>query len=591
MSLSPNLLNLALLISGILLSLAGIAWLLWSLFSDRPRGRRRCPSCWYDFAGLATNSRCPECGRAPKSDRDLARTRRRPLAAILATILFLLGYATWTTPRSFREKSATGLIPTTFLVLTAPTLVASDAAATTDGLLRETALLRLSNGDIASPWRWLWRQRLRLALTLSSTPYIQISDDEAQRLQEGPNVRPLAEFVDMLADDQFRNPVMQAPFTDVVLLAGDAKLVGHLDRMMNVLRQADAESRRPGGPRQVRFDVGDQTADQAIYDKLESLYLPEWEGPITLAHLAAMIEEHAGVPVAFYDGSLASPRVDAILGQQWPMITVTELLDQITLNPSGRVSWHVHGGRIHLGDRLAMGSFAPVVRVLLARQTPRPAEQPREDDPGSEHLAAALRGLNHRRLKGYSVEACGDALIIRAELAAAHQIESLINAAANPPADGRLQRVDVTAPFPEREGRSTAQTLAIRTKASALPPSHVAAERWSPHVIAIDPDCIVTLYHLESLHDRIWNAPGWKVIRTPGDPPHPGVATTVLNEIDARLKAKEIEASIDFRSSLSPTSIIVLARPETQDAIEQNLREIEAMPISRINTLDYRIIP
>jgi len=59
------------------------AW--WSWFSDRPRGRRRCPECWYDLTH-GPGMTCPECGFVARSERDLRRRRRRPLAGALAIV-------------------------------------------------------------------------------------------------------------------------------------------------------------------------------------------------------------------------------------------------------------------------------------------------------------------------------------------------------------------------------------------------------------------------------------------------------------------------------------------------------------------------
>jgi hypothetical protein len=399
----------------------------------------------------------------------------------------------------------------------------------------------------------------------------------------------------MLADDQFRNPVMQAPFTDVVLLAGDAKLVGHLDRMMNVLRQADAESKRPGGPRQFRFDVWDQTADQAIYDKLESLYLPEWEEPITFAHLAAIIEEHSGVPVVLHDDVLPSARTDAILGQRWPMITVSELLRLLRADPGTGFSWFVTGGRLHIGRRSIAGASGVVGRVLVVGSIGSSGAVSTSRQSIAFALTKSIGRVSDSSLgwlgAQYGVEDCGDKIIVRTDLVSANAIQTLVRAASTLPADQRVKRVDLGALFSEREGRSEAQTQRLRQQASLLPLPQ--AQRWSrePQGGLLAPTSIVSIYHAEALHDRIWNAPGWMVIRTPNDPPHPGVAATIFNELDARLNAQGITLPIDFRSSLSSTSMIVFAPPETQAIIEATLREIEAMPISRINTLDYRIIP
>src|SRR5262250_1829377 len=83
--------DLAFWITGGLLGLAGLLLTAWSLLHDRSRGRRRCPRCWYDMSAVP-GLKCPECGKAIRSERSLLRTRRhwRPmLPGIL--LLFLAG--------------------------------------------------------------------------------------------------------------------------------------------------------------------------------------------------------------------------------------------------------------------------------------------------------------------------------------------------------------------------------------------------------------------------------------------------------------------------------------------------------------------
>lgn len=63
-------------LSCVLLLLGGVASLLWFVRGDPARGRRRCPRCWYDMAGVASLA-CPECGRTARSERSQRRRRRR----------------------------------------------------------------------------------------------------------------------------------------------------------------------------------------------------------------------------------------------------------------------------------------------------------------------------------------------------------------------------------------------------------------------------------------------------------------------------------------------------------------------------------
>ncbi len=64
----------------------------YALFADRAKGRRRCPKCWYDMAGLP-GPQCPECGHAARNDRALSRTRRRWKRLVFTVPLAIIGYA------------------------------------------------------------------------------------------------------------------------------------------------------------------------------------------------------------------------------------------------------------------------------------------------------------------------------------------------------------------------------------------------------------------------------------------------------------------------------------------------------------------
>ncbi len=60
-----------------------LAW--WALFSDRHKGRRRCPKCWYDMCATPGMT-CNECGFTVHFEKQLTKRRRRPLFAVLAFV-------------------------------------------------------------------------------------------------------------------------------------------------------------------------------------------------------------------------------------------------------------------------------------------------------------------------------------------------------------------------------------------------------------------------------------------------------------------------------------------------------------------------
>lgn len=98
---------------GSLLGAAGLALLIWALWGDRARGRRRCPKCWYDLSATGGLT-CPECGRTAKNERRLHRTRRRRSWAALGLLLVALGGASAALPTVRRE--GWGLVSTPVLV-------------------------------------------------------------------------------------------------------------------------------------------------------------------------------------------------------------------------------------------------------------------------------------------------------------------------------------------------------------------------------------------------------------------------------------------------------------------------------------------
>ncbi len=83
---------------------------------DPSRGRRRCPTCWYDMAGTA-GLLCPECGREARSERRLFRTRRKRGLIELGVLVAALCYITLKIPQG-RASGAFALVPTTLLIAT-----------------------------------------------------------------------------------------------------------------------------------------------------------------------------------------------------------------------------------------------------------------------------------------------------------------------------------------------------------------------------------------------------------------------------------------------------------------------------------------
>jgi hypothetical protein len=133
------------------------AW--WALFSDRARGRRRCPRCWFDMTHTA-GLRCTECGHLARAESDLLGTRRRPILGFAAVFACAVAGA-----HGIESVRATGVGP----YLPTPVLVRMIGAGGPAFRDAETELLRRIATDGLPPDAW-WRILKGAADGSSSAP-------------------------------------------------------------------------------------------------------------------------------------------------------------------------------------------------------------------------------------------------------------------------------------------------------------------------------------------------------------------------------------------------------------------------------------
>lgn len=92
----------------------GLAVLVRALYGQGPRGRRRCPACWYEMEGVPALT-CPECGYDAGELENLYRRRRRPRLAWAGGFLVAFGIASLAVPMVRRDGWVT-LVPNAGLI-------------------------------------------------------------------------------------------------------------------------------------------------------------------------------------------------------------------------------------------------------------------------------------------------------------------------------------------------------------------------------------------------------------------------------------------------------------------------------------------
>lgn len=142
--------------TGVGLGLAGALGLAWALFADWLRGRRalrprrRCRRCWYDMTAVP-GLRCPECGHEVRSERALARSRRRWGVAAPSVLLLGIGAAGLCNAR-LQSIEWVPLAPSALLVRLLDDPVPSQGAvpgATPQDRIRAEVLRRYAAGELS----------------------------------------------------------------------------------------------------------------------------------------------------------------------------------------------------------------------------------------------------------------------------------------------------------------------------------------------------------------------------------------------------------------------------------------------------------
>lgn len=158
--------EIAWLIAAWFCALVAIGLIVYALFGDRARGRKRCPGCWYDLTAHASGTypvRCPECGRESKRERDLGRNRVRFGYIGAAMAILAVAYVASVMERTL-DRGAIGLAPTPALVLIEPWGVPSTTGGCTITFspVIDELLEREDDHDFLPVWGRLWAWRTGL---------------------------------------------------------------------------------------------------------------------------------------------------------------------------------------------------------------------------------------------------------------------------------------------------------------------------------------------------------------------------------------------------------------------------------------------
>lgn len=98
----------------IVFSLAAMALAWLAIFGDKPRGKARCPRCWYELGTLdsppALPVTCPECGKKVHAPRQLRRRRIKRWPVLAAIPLAITAWIGWKLPE-IDERGWLWLLP------------------------------------------------------------------------------------------------------------------------------------------------------------------------------------------------------------------------------------------------------------------------------------------------------------------------------------------------------------------------------------------------------------------------------------------------------------------------------------------------
>ena len=241
----------------------------------------------------------------------------------------------------------------------------------------------MGRGEIKHPWRWLWRQRVKLAHMLTGTPYIEVAWADVKSMYPPPGPLPeriwdrspinteeepahppvkdsgsgIAHVSGMYWSTTPEDPkVVQALIGEHWLCSGPAMQVEKAHAIAKSLIRTRRDLDRSEVPLRRQFDLNDVSESAAILERLESSFVPAWEGTITLPQLVEKLSLAAGCPVELdLEPSTLTNYESRLEPAALPAASVRVTLGALCTYANASMTWTVSDGRIIIHRRTAQG--------------------------------------------------------------------------------------------------------------------------------------------------------------------------------------------------------------------------------------------
>jgi hypothetical protein len=136
------------------------------------------------------------------------------------------------------------------------------------------------------------------------------------------------------------------------LASGPSSEIQRARDVLSLLQRARADVLRGELPPQRRFDITDVGASNAVLERLESTFVPAWEGTITLPQLAEKLSLATGCPVDLdLEPATLTEYESTLKPAASPAASVRVTLGTLCTDADAPITWTVRDGRIIIQRR------------------------------------------------------------------------------------------------------------------------------------------------------------------------------------------------------------------------------------------------